>query len=58
MIMLEKQIFLDFFLSKYENLTSESEYDECIRMNETFKNISSTFFREIGYTQYFLTVLT
>ena len=37
-------------LSKNAMLTSEPEYDECIRMNEKYKNVSSLFFWEFGYT--------
>ena len=57
MIMLEKQIFLDL-LSINIILTSESEYDERIRLNEKSRNVSSTIFWEFSYAQYFLTILT
>ena len=43
MINIEKQIFLDL-LSTNIILTSKTEYDERIRMNETFKNVSSKLF--------------
>ena len=51
------------FSFKIVVLTSEPEYDERIGMNEKFKNVlsmfvSSMFFWEFGYAQYFLTILT
>ena len=38
-------------------LTSETECNDCIRMNEKFNSFID-FFCEIGYAQYFLTILT